>query len=318
MGKYLLMGDIHLSDQAPSSCTEHYNDQIFEILEATVTMASDLGDLEAVIWAGDIFHHKRPGRTSHQTVQRAIALAYSYPVSLWIVPGNHDLSNDRLGSIDEGQPLGTLFASGAAHLLQGQDLGMPVFGVPWLGRFTDDTVREALAPVRAHHDKHPDFHQLVVTHAPLYPPGMELPYEFYSTHDWAAAMGHKGSVYYGHIHEAHDIYLTDGVTFCNPGAISRGSLHEHNLTRQPSCAIWDSTVGDFEIVTLPAEPADKVFRLAEATVAKEEALRLDSFLESIAATRIEMTTTESVISHVRTLGLDPELETLVRELLEAQ
>lgn len=317
MAKYLLMGDIHLSDRPPSSCTEQYNDQIFEILDATVTLAQDLNGLEAVIWAGDVFHHKTPGRTTHQTVSRAIQIANAYPVELWIVPGNHDLSHDRLGSIDEGQPLGTLFASGAAQLLQGQLLEHPVFGVPWLGRFTDDAVHAALAPYRAHLERHPGFRQLVVTHAPLYPPGRELPFEYYSTHDWAASMGYQGSVYYGHIHEAHGIYNTDGVTYCNPGAISRGSLDESNLTRIPSCAVWDSDTDTFEIIQLPADPPEKVFRLEEAKTAKERQLRLDTFLESVEATRIEITTTESVIAHVRGMrGLTDRVVKVVVDILE--
>lgn len=316
MAKYLLMADLHLSDRPPSSCTERYNDQIFEILQATVTLADDLAGLEAVIWAGDIFHHKTPGRTSHQTVRRAIEIAQKYPCELWIVPGNHDLSNDRLASIDEGQPLGTLLASGAARLLMGQALDHPLFGIPWLGRFTDDVVHAALAGYRAHHERHPDFKQLVVTHAPLYPPGFELPFEYYSVYDWSAAMGHKGSVYYGHIHEAHGIYNTDGVTYCNPGAISRGSLHEHNLTRTPSCAVWDSAAGDFEIIALPADSADQVFRLDEAIVAKDEKLRLDTFLDAVSATRIEITSTESVVAHVRTLGLADAVTDTVISILE--
>ena len=323
MAKYLLMGDIHLSDRPPSSCTERYNDQIFEILEATVELARGC---DGVIWAGDIFHHKTPGRTSHQTVRRAIEIAQHYPEQLWIVPGNHDLSNDRLASIDEGQPLGVLLASGAAMLLNGWHNIDPVLGVPWLGRFTDEAVTQALAPMKDRHARAAQFgtgingvrfgKTLVVTHAPLYPPGLELPYEHYPASQWAAAMGNTGSVYYGHVHEAHGTYVTDGVTFCNPGAISRGSLHEHNLTRTPSCAIWDSDTGAFEIFALPAEPADRVFRLAEAEQTKHTQLRLDSFLDAVNATRIEITSTESVIAHIRAQGFDPDVERIVIAILE--
>jgi hypothetical protein len=128
-------------------------------------------------------------------------------------------------------------------------------------------------------------------------------------------MGGSGSVYYGHVHEPHGIYTVDGVTFCNPGAISRGSLHEHNLTRAVTCAIWDANTGQFSLVELPHKPADQVFRLAEVGEKKAVQARLDDFLSSIGRTRIEITSVESVMAYVRTLGLGADLEHLAEELL---
>lgn len=314
MSKYLLMGDIHLSDRAPSSCTDSYNDDIFALLEATVRVAEQ-ETLAGVIWAGDVFHFKAPGRTSHATVKRAIEIANAYPVPLWIVPGNHDLSNDRLASIEEGQPLGTLFASGAAKLLNGWTPDGLVYGVPWLRRFTEETVSDALEAVRDTH-KHIDRHVLVATHAPLYPPGCELPFEHYSVHDWSAAMGHRGSCYYGHVHERHGIYNTDGVTYCNPGAISRGSLHEHNLTRTPSCAIWFSESNRFKIVELPARPAGEVFRLQEVAEAKAATADLTDFLTAVGETRLGVVSIEGVLEHVRSLKLGDRFDRLAQELFE--
>ena len=95
--------------------------------------------------------------------------------------------------------------------------------MPWLQDFTDSAVTDALARFNDHPD---GTHALVVTHAPLYPLGQELPYENYPTDRWARAMGNRGNVFYGHVHEPHGIYVVDGVTFANPGALSRGSLHE--------------------------------------------------------------------------------------------
>lgn len=322
MAEYLLLGDIHLADRPPSSCTEDYLDDLFALLEETVALALQR-QVTAVIWAGDIFHFKTPGRTTHRTVRRLIDHARTYPCPVCVVPGNHDLTNDRLASLDETQPLGVVLASGAVHVLDRWMLPTerldrdgwldPLYGVPWLGTFTDDTVQAALAEYRD--DPGDAEHHLVVTHAPLYPPGLELPYEHYPTRAWAAAMGGHGSVYYGHIHEPHGIYTVDGVTFCNPGALSRGSLHEHNLTRAVSCAAWDSTTGEFEIIPLPHKPAAQVFRLAEAGQARSAQVELDRFLDSIGQTRIEITSIESVVAHIRSLRLGAAVEALVEELL---
>lgn len=300
MAKYLLMGDIHLSDRAPSSCTDSYNDDIFRLLMATVVLADDHGTA-GVIWAGDIFHHKTPGRTSHATIMRTIAIANAYPCPLWIVPGNHDLTHDRLDSIDKTQPLGVLFASGAATLLDGwAGDGSPLYGVPWLAEHLNpDGVSSALTHYRLVSPDHP---QLVVTHAPLYPPGEEPPHEYVRCEDWSHAMDGHGCVYYGHIHDPHGVYDVAGVTYCNPGAISRGSLHEYNLTRQVSCALWDSETGQFTILPLPAKPASEVFRLKEAEQARTAQRELDEFLDSVGETRLAITSIESVMHHVRQLG----------------
>lgn len=322
MTEYMLMGDIHLSDRPPSSCTETYLDDIFAILEETVTLAETRG-VRAVIWAGDIFHIKTPGRTTHSTVKRVIELAKQYPCPVYVVPGNHDLQHDRLSSINETQPLGVVLASGAVQLLNGwlapYDLDddaffvSPVYGVPWLMRFEDATVSDALADYRELvAESQPS---LLVTHAPLYPPGHELKYEFYPTSAWADAMENHGSVYYGHVHEPHGVYTSNGVTFCNAGAISRGSLHEHNLTREVSIALWDSDTGQFTIQPIPHKPAAEVFLLQKLGEIKTTQLKLDEFLASVGQATIEITSIESVMHHVRSQGLRPELTTLVQELL---
>jgi DNA repair exonuclease SbcCD nuclease subunit len=327
VANYLLVNDIHLSDRAPSSCTDSYLDDLFGLLAETVTLAAT-HDAEAVIWAGDVFHFKTPGRTSHATVMRAIRIAEAYPCPLWIVPGNHDITNDRLDSVEKTQPLGVLVASGAARILNGwmdnDQVGPhPVYGVPWLQRFDDDTVTEALAGYRR--DRQAVYmawsHFLVVTHAPLYPPGKELTYEFYPAAAWATAMGEHGTghgtVHYGHVHEPHGIYTVGGVTFSNCGALSRGSLHEHNLTREIQVALWNDDTGQIQHLTVPHRPAAEVFRLKEIEQIRTAEVELDTFLATIGMTKLTITSTEAVVEHIRSLGLEPKLEQILHELLGA-
>ncbi len=242
------------------------------------------------------------------------------PNGVWMVRRNGRAlwtgnSHDRLSSLDETQPLGVLLRSGHAHLLAGWDpldINLPIYGVPWLQHWNDDTVSHALSAYRRQGDQP----SLVVTHAPLYPPGHELKYEFYPAGDFAAAMGHAGSVHYGHVHEPHGIYSAEGVTFSNPGALSRGSLHEHNLTRDVQIAVWNAGTGQFTHRPLPAKPAADVFRLAEITEARTAQHVLDEFLDSVGQTRIEITSIESVTHHIRGLDLDDDLTAVLLTVLD--
>jgi hypothetical protein len=318
----LLVGDIHLSDRPPASCTDEYLEDLFTILEHSVEKAEEL-QVSTVIWAGDVFHHKQPSRTSHKTVQRAIEIVQAYR-HLLIVPGNHDMLADRFDSIYETQPLGILLQSGA-ELLRGWHDEYPVYGVPWLQQWTDGFVGQALNDFRSGGPSRPgDANKagLVVAHAPLYPPGLENPFEYYSAESWADRMGNAGYCYYGHVHDAHGEYEAKGVQFCNQGAITRGSLQESDLKRVIRLTTWDyPTRGDgfpeggFQAVDVPHKPADQVFRLMERREIQDTQARLDDFLSSIDQTSLEITSISAVMDHIRTLGLGVDIEKAIENLL---
>jgi predicted phosphodiesterase len=316
---YVLVNDTHLSDRAPSSCTDTYLDDLFALLEQVAQIAQERDG--AIILAGDVFHHKAPSRTSHATVMRLLDWARLALVPVYAVVGNHDIQHDRTASIHETQPLGVVLASGAIELLDGwidEGGGDYVYGVPWQMTFDQANVSDALADYR--HDGRPaasnDAHCLVVTHAPLYPPGRELRFEHFPATAWAEAMGGRGTVHYGHVHEPHGIYTLGGVTFSNPGALSRGSLHEHNLTRTPAVAIWNSQTGEIVHQELKAKPAEQVFRLQQVAETKIAGITLNRFLDSIEATQLDITSTETVLDHVRSTQDDPALIAVVQKLLQ--
>jgi DNA repair exonuclease SbcCD nuclease subunit len=337
----MCVGDVHLADRPPSSCTDSYLQDLWDLLAQAAELAERL-ECSAVVQAGDMFHLKTPGRTSHRLMQRAIYAFEQFPCPVFVVPGNHDMSHDRFDSVFDQQPLGVLLKSGACHLLSGwsdapawagkalsgwefqeEFSGLPLYGIPWLQHWAssrdvaDEMVREATEDLRSRTDGSTP--TLVVTHAPFYPPGLELTYEFFPTAEFAELLPDRASVYYGHVHEAHGVYRSGDRTFCNVGALSRGSLAEHNLTRAVSVAVWDSLTGAFEVHELPHRPASEVFRLVEKAAEKSRQADLDSFLSSVGAATIEITSIEAVLQHVKGLGLDPAVVSLVEELLtEAQ
>lgn len=313
----VLVGDLHLSDRPPSQCGPEYNDQLFRMLQEVIALSSQH---DGVVFAGDLFHLKRPDRTSHRTVQRMIDVVQSINCPVHLVVGNHDIQYGRVESIYETQPFGTLLQAGA-HLLDGWDRDLPLYGIPWQQDWQNpgDVFSDWLAGEGdARYDSLDQC--LLVTHAPLYPPGRENPFECILASDFAAAV-QEGFCYYGHVHECHGTYMVDGVTFCNQGALSRGSLQEEDLTRQPAVTVWHSgRVGEaaFERVELAsAPPASEVFRIAEAAVRVDHRDRLEGFLEAVGRSQVAATSVEAVLAHLQTLELSEADRSLAEEVLAA-
>lgn len=317
MTKVLQVNDIHAADRPPSSCTESYMEDILDLLGQTVT-AADQYQVSAVVWTGDVFNSKSPTRNSHALVKRLARVGRSYQRPWLIVPGNHDMQHDRLDSVWETQPLGELFdwENGAIPLI-GWARDFPyLYGVPWQQEWTNETVGDALQGFRERSNGYSGQRRLVCAHAPLYPPGYELPYEYYDAVMWASAMGNTGSCEYGHVHEYHGTWECAGVTFHNPGALSRGSLHEYNMTRPVKVSVWDSYDGTFTEVELKAKPADQVFRLREKQQLTDTAGKLDDFLERVGGTHLEVLSVEAVLEHVRGMDVGKDVADEVAELLD--
>lgn len=318
MTKILLVGDIHVSDKPPVSCTEAYTDDIIDMLKWIANYAA-LNEISTVVWAGDVFDHKAPSKNSHALVLKMIGVVREHAdlgVDLWIVPGNHDVSNDRLDSIHEKQPLGVLYAAGA-HELHGWHPTLPVYGIGWQQNWERD-LEDAFEGWRdniGHLDPEPP--SLAVTHASIFPPKIAegVPYEHLPAADVAHAMGNAGSLYYGHIHDYHGIFEVDGVTFANVGAISRGSLTESNASREIRVAVWED--GIFSEVDVPHKPASEVYRIDAVMAERSAAKSLDNFLAHVGAATLEITTTASVIDHINTMvGVTPSVKAKAIKFLE--
>jgi DNA repair exonuclease SbcCD nuclease subunit len=335
VAKFMCVGDLHLADRPPSACEDSYLEDMFDLILEANSLAVELG-CSAIVQLGDLAHVKSPSRNSHQLVHRIIEVFGSSVVPWMGIVGNHDLTNDRHESLFTTQPLGVVIRSGAIRLLSGwadkptwmgqpreewsEVDNLPVYGVPWLQewnyrendrRVAHKAVERSLVDIR----KRKHERVLVATHAPFYPPGTEPPWENYLVEDFAARLPANASVAYGHVHEPHGVYKVNGVNFCNFGALSRGSLHEYNLTREIAVALWDSETGEFEEIVLPHKPVSEVFKLQEAKEAKAATVELDEFLSSVGAATLETTSVESVLEHVRTLGLDATVVKVVEELL---
>lgn len=320
--RVLLCGDVHLSDRAPSSRLDSYCDELLAKL-AWIGGYANEQDLPLVI-AGDLFHIKAPSRTSHALVVRTHEVLSKTTRGVWIVPGNHDLHADRLGSLD-AQPLGVLSRMPGMRLLMGADPDLPgIFGVPYLSEFDGGDWKKVLAPwLTLATEAQPE---LVVTHAPIFPPG-KAPSVYASVNpkQWAVQWhGIATHTYYGHIHDPHDVFTVDsGIvgaklhTFANFGAISRGSLHEETVNRWPTVSVFDA--GTFTPVPLPdtvVKPAEAVFRFAEAELAKIAKGSAEEFAAALGAVKLANLTVEEVLHTIKQQTTDPLVLKIVEESIE--
>lgn len=319
MAKFLLIGDIHLSDKPPSLRTNDYAEDILKKVQFCVDEAKKRG-CDAVVSNGDVFHIKTASRNSHSLVQRTGEVMTSAGVPVLIVPGNHDLSNDRLDSLRK-QPLGTLSRMRGIDLLIGAHSEFPLFGIPYLHDWTGE-LPKWMSRYRKWADQKKaedmDFWPLMVTHAPIFPPGEAPPYEFIGAEDWASMMV-NGDLNYGHIHDVHGVYQPapeSTVTVCNNGALSRGSLHEATLKREPAVTVWDGNPGGFETVPVPHRPVESVFRLHEKEDADEKQSRVEDFLGQIGSTTLDGLSVEEVQYQAKVRGLSESTRRLIEEVLE--
>lgn len=298
----LLIGDIHFRDRPPSSCTESYLDDLLDMLEYTSKIANLLK--ADVVLAGDVFDQKLPSRTSHSTILRILSVLKKFDRIPYGVVGNHDISSDVHSSTYEKQPLGVLFESGWLEELNGWAGDIPVFGVPWQQRWQhEDAPWEALEGWRAGVHDHDLSKSLVVTHAPIYPLGQELEFEFVPTageHGLSKAMDHTGYLYYGHIHEPHSIFEVEGTTYANFGSLSRGSLTEANINRKVQIGLWTPEHG-FKPLDIPHKPAAEVFRMTEVQAKRDEKLSLDSFLSQVGSSTLEISSSAAFKQHIQEL-----------------
>lgn len=321
--KILCVGDIHVSDRAPANATDSYTDDIIDMLKWVADYAYQ-EQADAVVWAGDVFHHKAPSRNSHELVLKMIDVVKYHRVPLWCVTGNHDVMNGIIDNVRERQPLGVLYEAGLNEL-NGWHPTLPLFGVPWRETWTEpgDAAKAFEGwRSRASLGLVDPSKALAVTHAPIYPPE-EAEKQLFDlvplrgAGGLSEAMGNRGFLYYGHIHEDHGIFEVEGVTYANMGAISRGSLHEYNLERSIKVAVWGGPSPTFTEVEVPHKPASEVFRLAEAEEAKGSKISLETFLADVGTRTLDISSTGSVIEHIKQRDdVEPRIKKKAIEILE--
>ena len=89
MTKVILVGDIHAMDKPPASVSEDYMTDIYDLLDQVAKLEKE-HEVDAVVWAGDVFNFPNPQRSSHSLVMRMTEAVQKFD-NLYICIGNHDM-----------------------------------------------------------------------------------------------------------------------------------------------------------------------------------------------------------------------------------
>lgn len=315
--KAVIVGDIHVADNPPTSRTDTYREDILDKLRWIVEYSNDY-EPDALLLLGDVFHIKRPDRNSHRLVQQVATILGNSKYPVQIVPGNHDMTNDVYSSLDR-QPLGTLALHPNIDILTGPSEEFPLFGFPyvdpsaenmetWLGKYRDC----------GGNDEYP----MILTHQAIFPEKEEPIYDHITAESWADQFASAYTAY-GHIHsrmKAGPWYKINGTVFLNNGAISRGSLHEETINRKLAITTFDGDKQEddfgFTSVPIPFRPPEEVFRFGEFAVIEETNSKVDAFLHSLGSLELSYLTAEGIMSEAMSSTLPkPALQEL-EEIIE--
>jgi len=275
--KLMFIGDVHAADAPPSKRTDSYKDEILEKLREIVEIAEKEA-VDAVLFAGDIFHHKEPRRVSHRLIQELIEIFLSFPegVTVYILVGNHDITMGRLDSLEK-QPLGVLGGLPNVELLMwncerlsADVLLHPIPGVPGV----EVSHYEAFRPREVKHN-------IIVSHQSVVPDKkkeMAVLRNKSFIHDAAevAKTTTADIVLYGHQHRRDGVYTKKGRSklpyersdklFVNLGSICRGTIGDEDLNKKPAVFILDLLDEGYEykeIELTRVRPSSEVFKLEE-------------------------------------------------------
>ena len=307
----LQVNDPHLADSPPKYRKETYMEDILVKMEEISGIVRDT-KTDVVIIVGDLFHTKAANRVSHRLVQEVMRILSSYGVDVFITPGNHDLSSGNLESIKK-QPLGVVGKCPNVHVIVGNLTiqGVKFVFVPGtadvLGGLCEKVLLDTYDPgdVLVFHgslEKKPAIYPHILPTSP-------------------ALMNRYNVVLYGHIHDYHGVYTIGKTTFCNVGAISRGSLKESDMGRRPkvlSVRLSDSGVfsSSQEIVLQSAKAPVEVFKVVEAFRDKSKADGIDAFVKAMESSELAFVDITSIVASVKESDMEPAVKQEIISILE--
>ena len=287
MALLLQINDSHLAETPPGSRTTGYCFDILCKLEWCVRLAERL-KVDAIVHTGDWFHSKYAHKTPYWLINKVIDIIEKSH-RLWLtVPGNHDYP-PGFGDLTR-QPYWTLVASGVVTDISRTPYyfsdGTLIAGVEYIDE-------QAVLKIHKRWDMFDGPSPAVlVLHQLIEPREEGQVYEFINASELE---GLAKVILYGHVHEDHGVYKIGETHFCNPGALSRGSLSEKDLKRSPQVALIDVLPGvSIKLFDVPHKPVEECYLLDKVERRKLINADIDSFVSAVEQTQFSALSFDNV------------------------
>lgn len=276
----MVVNDVHFSLTPPRWRTETYGRDILDKFDFVRDLCKEK-QVEKMVIAGDLFH--RAAEPVYGISLLAEVLR-SLEVEILLLPGNHDVEAGRTDSYMR-RPVGPLIKSGLVKIL-GEDPvcveNASITGCPF--SYSNLEYGRKGKPGVGFHVR--------ISHGMIMLPGYSLPKQV----EWVRAdnmdLGGVDVLFNGHIHNYQGIWTSpDNVhrVVC-VGALSRGSMAEHDIKRTPMVCLFDTLTGIVTTHMVPVKEAEKVYRMREASAAKAQNEEVAAFVNKLETINFDATT----------------------------
>lgn len=315
------LADTHFADKKPVSRKDDYHATQVRKLSDVLRLAASLrwkGETtpaSSINIAGDVFHQPRGELISRKLDNKLARILRTSPCPVTAISGNHDMDRIQESSLEK-HPLGMLVASGIVKLVHWPDY-LVVGTIPPViitGRqYSVDGPAKWLEHIAAtgelrnlkrevSDDRQCEAQVLLMTHN-HWGPGD-------STFHGDPIVGHRhvvgtgaDVVLYGHPHTYDGtVEVEEGnrkISIVGPGALVRGTLAEHDVTRKPMIAvIAHNSDGSHEVVLVPVphEPPEAVFDSVAHERKKRQKKVEEQFVQQLSLMSQKAKTPEEILT----------------------
>jgi len=321
--KLLVIGDVHICDHSPGRRNDGYKKAIMDKLEECVDIAKNR-EATHVLFLGDIFHNKAANRVSHRLVQEVGDLLSRFKVPVYILVGNHDITDGSLDTLIK-QPLGVLRFIPNVTLLEtlpvALDDDIDIYPIAGTSPFTMDDFSVSGKNKR----------DILAVHQSIAPDILSEDEVLRDIFHDAATVVNKTDIniiLYGHIHRSDGMYAKmrkDGTkaVFSNLGSICRLTINDDDVYKKPEVLVLeflpneDRTVNSEIIPLQKVIPPDEAYRLEEHLEEKEHSKNIEEIIRKLKETEISSFSIDSVFTQIETRkDIDKPVRDAALRLLE--
>lgn len=293
--------DVHMADQGPRSRLDNWPSMVLDKL-AQVRDIAIARKAVAILDGGDFFHIKSPSRNSHELINMVAAHHAPYPIPVYSTPGNHDSVYGDYAFLEQ-QPLGVLFNTGVfkrcydeheavfiTEASQGDQheasmlgfdappqLKVRVVGIPYHGNAYDRGRFRAIK-------KGDEDILICVAHVLASPKGGTM-FEGEDILKYSELLDFAPDVFmFGHWHKDQGVTTIGDKTIVNIGSLTRGSLSQDEIQRQPACAVLTLERGkpvEVEVVRLKVGAPEDVFDVDGRNRQVTQQVEIEAFVNRI-------------------------------------